>query len=709
MERIEGLGTNNETKARLVWPDILKILAIYAVILIHAAAPYLILYNDNGAYDWWAGNLYDSISRWCIPVFVMLSGLFLIDKYSEEAFRGFFARRFSRVFVPFIAWSFIYFIWRIYANREELSFLSFVPMLFMEPIYYHLWFMYLLIGLYLLTPLLGLYLKHACCSHAWYYLGLWFALVPVLTFIESWYGITTYISPGTRNSIFNFTGYFILGWMLKDFTARPAAKAMLFIIFLIGLAITAYGTYWTAIVINNGRFRDIFYEYFSVNVLMMSVSIFLIGKGLRLDYLFSRFNNGMKAVRIIAACVPGIYLVHAMVIALAKRGMLGVELTPGMTDPFIGIPLFSLAVFVASLLIVFIIKNVPLLKYIVPSVIFLAALSTAGVHAAQGQLKLIEEDGFKTLTGFARTPLKKMPDLDAWKEAAPEVSVVAIRSTYDDTSQKALFYDSGSRKKKPLLIVLHSWSEDYAQSFGIPYGIWAIENDWVFIQPDYRGAFNNPQATASEAAISDVLDALEYAKDNAEVDASRVYLAGFSGGGLSALVMTGRYPEKWAGVVSWGAVYDLTDWYDSTKNADHHYSKDIAASCGGPPMAGSAQEQECRKRSPGSYLRNAKGRVPVYIAVGSDDSFVPPSHSLRAFNDLADKEDRLSAEEIEHISKRHRVPARLRGSYNDRLFADAGVRLLYEKESDGATLKIYRGRHDVVYNAGLAWLAARQR
>jgi dienelactone hydrolase len=378
-------------------------------------------------------------------------------------------------------------------------------------------------------------------------------------------------------------------------------------------------------------------------------------------------------------------------------------------DPFVGIPVFAFGVFLASLLVVLIIKLLPVIKYMVPVLLIIPAVFSADLHASN-ELKLIEKDEFKTLTRFAKTPLKKMPELKAWEKAVPQVSVTSIKSTYDGTSQKALFYDSGSVRKKPLLIVLHSWSEDYRQSFGIPYGIWAVKNDWVFIQPDYRGAFKNPRATASEGAISDILDALEYSKKKSNIDTSRVYLAGFSGGGMAALLMAGKYPDKWAGVVSWGAVYDLVSWHAHTRRATvHDYAKEIAASCGGPPLPGTPEEKECRKRSPSEYLQNANGKVPVYIAVGLQDSFVPPSQSLLAFNDLADEKDHLSESAVEYISKQHKLPSDLRGAYEDKLFADAGIPFLYERESNKAILKIYEGKHDVVYNAGLVWLSEQKR
>ncbi|CAG1064913.1 O-acetyltransferase WecH [uncultured bacterium] len=705
MERI----STTDGKGRLIWADLLKIIAVYAVILIHSAAPYVTGYETHGLRQWWAGNFYDSLSRWCIPVFIMLSGFFLIGKYRDDSMGSFFLRRFTRVFVPFIVWSFFYFLWRIYANGEELRLSSFIPMLFMEPVYYHLWYMYLLMGLYLVAPFMGLYMKNARRLHGWYYLALWFAAASALPFVEAWFNVTTYISSGTGNSIFKFIGYFALGWMLRDYELKTSRKVLFLMLFAAGLSITAYGTYFTSIIRNGGRFSGIFYEYFSFSVFMMAISIFLMVKSMNLSFLQGNPGYAARALSFIAACVPGVYLVHAAFIAVAKRGMLGLELTPGMTDPFIGIPVFSFFVFIASLLTVAIIRSLPAVRYIVPSLIIPAFFASSLYAAGAGPVKLIDKNEFKTLTGFAATSLKKMDDLKAWEKAVPQVEAITIESSHDREDQKALFYDSGSRRAKPLLIVLHSWSEDYRQSFGIPYGIWALENDWVFMQPDYRGPFDNPSATASEAAILDILDALEYAKKNADIDVSRVYIAGFSGGAMTALIMAGKYPDKWAGVVSWGAVYDLVDWYGHTKGASHHYSKDITASCGGPPEHGNSHEKECRKRSPSEYLKGAKSKVPVYIAVGLDDSFVPPAHSLRAFNDLADGKGRLSEEVIESISKEHRLPPDFTGEFNDDLFEEAGVKLLHERDSNGAVLKIYKGRHDVVYNAALSWLAAQKR
>jgi dienelactone hydrolase len=323
-----------------------------------------------------------------------------------------------------------------------------------------------------------------------------------------------------------------------------------------------------------------------------------------------------------------------------------------------------------------------------------------------GELQSIKKDAYKTFNRLASSSIMNLSKPQAWQSAVPEVNAITIKSTKDGNVQPALFYNSQSKHKKPLLLVLHSWSEDYYQQFSIPYGIWAVHNDWVFIHPNYRGAFTNSNATASELAISDILDALSYGKKVASIDSSRVYITGFSGGAMATLIMVGRYPELWTGAVAWVPVYDLTQWYATTKNAKHNYSKYIENSCGGPPLPNTTAFAECKKRSVSSYLGNASGKsVQIFIAVGIKDPFVPPGHSIQAFNDLAQKNEIISQKDIDYIDNNLSLPVNLKGNYHDSLFTDAHLNLIFERKSANVVLKIFDGRHDVIYNAGLVWLS----
>ncbi|MDI3289161.1 alpha/beta fold hydrolase [Polyangium sp. 15x6] len=297
-------------------------------------------------------------------------------------------------------------------------------------------------------------------------------------------------------------------------------------------------------------------------------------------------------------------------------------------------------------------------------------------------------------------------DFSVWRARVPRIEEVEISSSLDGNKQRALFYDPGRPEPRPLLVALHSWSENYLQNIGIPYGIFAERNGWVLIHPDHRGPYRSPTSVASELAQRDVLDAVEYAKRRARIDPARIYLVGYSGSAMTSLVLAGRHPEVWAGVVSWVPIYDLVDWYGWLRAnvPDRHYAHEVAAACGGAPRPGTPAEEECRRRSPRSHLKGARGRVNVYLGVGIWDQLVPPDHALRAFNDLAAPADRVRDEDIGRIASTRSIPETLGAPKARPLYEAAKAKVVFERTSERATVVVFLGGHDVIYNAGLSWL-----
>jgi hypothetical protein len=302
-------------------------------------------------------------------------------------------------------------------------------------------------------------------------------------------------------------------------------------------------------------------------------------------------------------------------------------------------------------------------------------------------------------------------DLAPWRDRVPRIEVVSIPSSADGSAQRALFYDPGRSEPRPLLVALHSWSENYLQNIGIPYGVFAQRNGWILVHPDHRGPYRRPEAAASELSQKDVLDAVEYAKKRANVDTSRIYLVGYSGSAMTSLVLAGKHPDTWAGVVAWVPIYDLGDWYDFVRRQlpDRHYAQDVAAACGGPPVSGTTAAAECRRRSPSTWLSGARGKVNVYLGLGIWDQLVPPRHALRAWNDLADPADRVADEHIRKLDETRRIPDALGSPSARPLYDTAGAKALFERTSLRATVVIFQGGHDVIYNAGLAWLSDKRR
>lgn len=295
--------------------------------------------------------------------------------------------------------------------------------------------------------------------------------------------------------------------------------------------------------------------------------------------------------------------------------------------------------------------------------------------------------------------------LAKWQKAVPGIQEVRIKSTADGDMQPALFYTSETSGKRPLLVMLHSWSSEYLQEVSIPFAEWSVKYDWAFIHPNYRGKFNKPEAMASDLAIQDIVDAVNYAKEHAEIDESRIYILGSSGGAMTALVAAGRHPEIWAGVVAWVPVYDLVDWYAFSQYYPHRdYNRHVVTACGGEPLPGTPAAQECLRRSPVTYINNVKG-IPVFLAAGIEDVLVPVSHTLRAFNALAQPSDTISREQMQFIDKQQKLPEELKTTSDGvKYFSGSDPNVIFTRQSGDVRLVLFEGVHDMAYSPGLLWL-----
>jgi len=307
-----------------------------------------------------------------------------------------------------------------------------------------------------------------------------------------------------------------------------------------------------------------------------------------------------------------------------------------------------------------------------------------------------------------RSPLAGTDSVPGWPR---EVRKVEIKSSYDSTMQPALFWIPEQLEDPvPLLVCLHTWSGDYLQQSSLPYLQQARERGWVFVHPDFRGPNNNPQATGSLAATSDILDAVAYAVDNSPVDMNRIYLVGTSGGGHMALLTAGRNPHLWAGVSAWVPITDLARWYEECLQREFKYAAEIAASCGGPPDESEEIHSRYEQRSPLSVLAGAAG-VAVEICAGIHDGHtgsVPVGHALRAFNILAcanGHEDKiLAGQQIEWFEREESVPAELAGEReDDPAYGEREV--LFRRNAGPSRVTIFEGGHEGIAKAAVSWLA----
>jgi pimeloyl-ACP methyl ester carboxylesterase len=297
-------------------------------------------------------------------------------------------------------------------------------------------------------------------------------------------------------------------------------------------------------------------------------------------------------------------------------------------------------------------------------------------------------------------------ELSSWPE---EISEISYFCSGDSSLQPALFYRPDTDQPKPLLVALHTWSHDYRQELDVPYATWCLENEWNFIHPNFRGVNNKPEATGSPLAIQDIKDAVDWVIKNYQVDSTRIYLVGLSGGGMTGLLAASYYPEIWAGVSVWVPITDLRLWFSEGIERDNNFPADLGSSCGGKPGDSEEVDQQYKIRSPLTHLSKAKN-VSIDLNTGITDGHngsVPVHHSIRAFNLLAEEKDRMSKSEEIFIVNHASIPVSLQEQISDPLYGDKIP--LFRRKSNNIRLTIFKGGHEIIFDAALQWLSQQKK
>jgi surface polysaccharide O-acyltransferase-like enzyme len=346
--------------------DLIRSVAIILVILLHVAIepnPTLDLMSPQGVQLWWTSNVYDSIARSAVPLFIMLTGALLLQPNKvDEPLRVFFKKRWNRIGVPVIFWGAIYFVWDFTVRGQALTALSIVQGILAGP-YVHFWYVYILVGLYLITPLVRVVVAHADWKIIRYFLFLWFigtGIISLLTLYAS-------ISPQTvwfRDNVFLLTGligYFILGAYVAKLRFR---SSILYLGLILSTVWTIVGTYFLISTLGE-RYSQFFLDASSFSVIIASVTLFLILAAIPQQTIETRFPRGNKLLKVISENTLPIYLFQFIIIEALQKGYLGFKISVTTINPIIEIPLLTALTLLISLAIIVSLKKLPYVKRII--------------------------------------------------------------------------------------------------------------------------------------------------------------------------------------------------------------------------------------------------------------------------------------------------------------------------------------------------------
>lgn len=347
-------------KEKYLWVDVLRVLAMAAVVVVHVAADIITEWRAVSPGAWWAANFYDSLTRGAVPVFVMLSGALLLPRV--ESYRDFFRKRLQRILIPFIAWSVFYLLWRKFFQEPSLGLPEALRRVASGEVYFHLWFLYLIAGLYLVTPLLRVFVARATRRDLFYFLGLCFLVASIVPF---WANLDSlFFHTGLRFRIpaemaQGYMGYFLLGFALLKGSQASSIKKAVFL-WLAAFLVCFLGSGW--VVFHANKFPTIFYDNLAPNIVLHAATFFVIVKE-TVTRLEPRWSAGVKqALLSFSAASFGIYLIHPVFIDIFNRGRLGFVLNAHTGHPAGSIPVTSFVIYLCSYLTVLAIRKVPFLR-----------------------------------------------------------------------------------------------------------------------------------------------------------------------------------------------------------------------------------------------------------------------------------------------------------------------------------------------------------
>ncbi len=349
---------------KFFYADLIRVVAVFLVMLIHSSATLMNKWNDIPTDFWMWGNVYDSLARASVPLFIMLSGALILGKHEDT--RIFFVKRFSKLLFPFIFWVTVYINWRIFYIGEVLPVDRMIIQIFTGPVYYHLWYLYMVIGLYLIAPVLRKLLRVIERQELIYLFILWFlwnGVLPLISYLIHLYaGYSVYLGVKVP-MIMGYSGYFILGYFLSKKKFSGSALKGWNIIFTVSTVLTFLGTW--AFTYAAEEFQAVLYDYFSPTVILQAIALFIIlmQTGINLE---DKVPAGMKrTMSLLGRYSLGMYLVHVLLLGALGDGGLGFRLHGSSFYPALAVPVTAMAAFALSFVIVDILARIPGVRYAV--------------------------------------------------------------------------------------------------------------------------------------------------------------------------------------------------------------------------------------------------------------------------------------------------------------------------------------------------------
>ncbi|MCW3995395.1 MAG: acyltransferase family protein [Candidatus Bathyarchaeota archaeon] len=341
--------------------DLIRTIAIVMIIAVHTSGfPYRILNAQITTLDvvnWFATDVYAAVGMFGVPLFVMLTGALLLNpNKADEPLRVFYKKRLNRIGLPFVFWTIVYFLWSFRVLGKPLTLFNLGQSL-LSGSYAHLWYLYLLMGLYSVTPVLRVLVKHLNRGLFAYLIALWFVGTVSTTYIHVF---TEFEFNPVMFVFFDWIGYYLLGIFLLSISIRRQTAYLAAAFGFLGAIVGD----WLLTATAGEHYTGYFHSYMSATVIVGAAGLFFLLVSLPSTCIEGNFKVS-RVIHWIGQNTLPIYLIHIIVMVSLTNQVFGVYLNSLTYMPLVDVPVFTFLVFSVSAIVVYALKKIPYVKKLI--------------------------------------------------------------------------------------------------------------------------------------------------------------------------------------------------------------------------------------------------------------------------------------------------------------------------------------------------------
>lgn len=346
---------------KILYPELIRIAAILAVIAQHVSA-HVLKVTEYGSLDWQITQVINIVISWGVPVFVMVSGIFLLDPQKNITLKKIYGGYIPRMIIALVVmipiqkilvgmlrdgWSlkslFKDAIWSVVNTNGNLVY----------------WYLYMMIGVYIILPILRAVTKALSKAEVLYVILVLFISNSVLPFCDTLTWEIMKVFKRFTNALFikNLIPYALLlliGYYVAHYGLKKNQENLLMVMGVLGMFFTVYMCRKTTFY--SGKLELIWASDFAPGMVMFAIAVFIFCKRISGLKCIKKIENKILSLGTLSF---GIYLVHNIVTNYLRYW--GID--GRCFHVVVGIPLVTIVIYLITASIVYFLRKIKPMKY----------------------------------------------------------------------------------------------------------------------------------------------------------------------------------------------------------------------------------------------------------------------------------------------------------------------------------------------------------